>query len=58
MRNKKVLERINQDLEQLASGVTVKVDGQDRIIKGALLAFIGDTLAAHEFCGFKTGVGF
>lgn len=27
-------------------------------VRGAILAFVGDTLAAHEFTGFKEGVGF
>ncbi|VDI00934.1 Hypothetical predicted protein [Mytilus galloprovincialis] len=53
-----VLRRINKDLELLAEGVNMSIKGENKIIKGAAIAFVGDTLASHEFCGFKIGVGF
>lgn len=53
-----VLRRINKELELLAEGVNMSIKGENKIIKGAAIAFVGDTLATHEFCGFKIGVGF
>jgi hypothetical protein len=41
-----------------STGVTVQVDGKDVTLKGGLVAFAGDTLAANAIGGFKEGVGF
>ncbi|XP_062580359.1 uncharacterized protein LOC134242286 [Saccostrea cucullata] len=53
-----VLERIKKDLETLSTGITLNIHGNEYNIVGWCLCFVGDTLAAHEFGGFKTGVGF
>lgn len=53
-----VLQRINDDLIALESGVLMNFNEQQSLVKGALIGFCGDTLAAHEFAGFKEGVGF
>ncbi|CAC5421270.1 unnamed protein product [Mytilus coruscus] len=53
-----VLRKINKDLELLAEGVKMSIKGENKIIKGAAIAVLGNTLATHEFCGFKIGVGF
>lgn len=53
-----VLKRINEDLKELERGITIQIMGNQINVKGATLAFVGDTVAAHEFTGFKEGVGF
>ncbi|KAJ8310002.1 hypothetical protein KUTeg_011867 [Tegillarca granosa] len=53
-----VLDRIKTDLDSLSHGVEMNINGRNQIVKGAAIAFVGDTLASHEFCGFKIGVGF
>ena len=53
-----VLQRINDDLIALEEGVLMHLNGRQYNIKGAVLGFCGDTLASHEFSGFKEGVGF
>ncbi|XP_045210242.2 uncharacterized protein LOC123561730 [Mercenaria mercenaria] len=53
-----VLESIRQDLIKLEQGITITVSGVNHFIKGSCLCFIGDNSAAHEFGGFKIGVGF
>ena len=47
------------DLKTLyCDGVSVSVDGQERVLHGALLAFLADTLAAHSVGGFKESMSF
>lgn len=53
-----VLDRLKTDLEVLSNGITLSINGNNYDIVGGCLCFIGDTLAAHEFGGFKLGVGF
>lgn len=53
-----VLKRINEDLKELERGITIQIMGNQINVRGATLAFVGDTLAAYEFTGFKEGVGF
>ena len=36
----------------------LKVNDEDLLIKGAILAVLADTQAAHALGGFKVGVGF
>ena len=36
----------------------MQINGSNKLVNGAVLTFVGDTLASHEFCGFKVGVGF
>ena len=36
----------------------VKINDEDLLIKGAILAVLADTQAAHALGGFKVGVGF
>lgn len=38
-------------------GVNITMDNADHIVKGGLVAFAGDTLAANLVGGFKEGVG-
>ena len=39
-------------------GVTMKVKGENKLVKGGVLFVLADTLAAHSLGGFKVGVGF
>ena len=39
-------------------GINVSIAGQERVLHGALLAFLADTLAAHSVGGFKESMGF
>lgn len=41
-----------------AKGVIVTINEQPLNVKGSLLLFLADTLAAHQLGGFKVGVGF
>jgi len=34
------------------------IDGKEVLVKGAVLAMLADTQAAHSIGGFKVGVGF
>ena len=36
----------------------MKVNGENKLVKGAVLFALADTLAAHQLGGFKVGVGF
>lgn len=54
----RVLRRINEDLNLMERGITICVNQNQYNVRGAILAFVEDTLAAHEFTGFKEGVGF
>ena len=48
-----------EDLKELyCDGVAVSVLGKDRTFYGGLLAFLADTLAAHELGGFKGSMSF
>ena len=47
--------RINYILQD---GIDIKSNGTEIRFRGALLAFLADTPAAHEIGGFKIGVGF
>lgn len=42
----------------IKDGITVTVSGQVHKFYGTLLLMLGDTLAAHDLGGFKSGVGF
>lgn len=43
-----------EDIKTLyCNGLTVSVDGVDRVLHGGLLAFVADNLAAHLVGGFK-----
>lgn len=53
-----ILERLHQDLVMLYDGVKIRIGNAEREIFGALVSICGDTLAQHELCGFKEGVGF
>ena len=39
-------------------GLTLNLNGQDVMVKGAVLVMLADTQAAHAIGGFKVGVGF
>jgi hypothetical protein len=39
-------------------GIIVQAGGKDVILKGGLVAFLGDTLASNAIGGFKEGIGF
>ena len=53
-----VLQPLVRDLNKLATGgVKVSVDGAECVYKGALIAFLADTLASHLVGGFKKSVG-
>ena len=48
-----------EDLKQLyCNGITVSIGGENRVFYGALLAFLADTLAAHQVGGFKCSMSF
>lgn len=53
-----ILGRLYEDLEMLYDGVNIQTANGEREIFGALVSICGDTLAQHELCGFKEGVGF
>ncbi|XP_054866338.1 uncharacterized protein LOC118469167 [Amphiprion ocellaris] len=53
-----ILGRLHEDLVMLYDGVTIQTGNGEREIFGALVSICGDTLAQHEVCGFKEGVGF
>lgn len=36
----------------------MKVNGENKLVKGGVLFALADTLAAHQLGGFKVGVGF
>ena len=42
----------------LQDGIDIRSNGSEVRFHGALLAFLADTLAAHEIGGFKIGVNF
>ena len=39
-------------------GLTLNLNGQDVMVKGAVVVMLADTQAAHAIGGFKVGVGF
>lgn len=39
-------------------GVTMTIAGKPKLVRGAVLFALADTLAAHDLGGFKIGVGF
>ena len=50
----RILQPFVRDINKLTeSGITVNIDGTNRIFYGALLAVIADTLASHQLGGFK-----
>lgn len=53
-----ILQRLHEDLVKLYNGVKIQTGNGEREIFGALVSLCGDTLAQHELCGFKEGVGF
>ncbi|CAG5851037.1 unnamed protein product [Menidia menidia] len=53
-----ILGRLYEDLIMLYGGVNIQTGNGEREIFGALVSICGDTLAQHELCGFKEGVGF
>lgn len=53
-----ILARLHEDLVRLYDGVKINTGNGERKIFGALVSICGDTLAQHELCGFKEGVGF
>lgn len=53
-----VLKRLHEDLVKLHNGVKIQTGSGEREIFGALVSICGDTLAQHELCGLKEGVGF
>ena len=53
-----ILARLHEDLVKLYEGVKITIGGGEREIFGAVVSVCGDTLAQHELCGFKEGVGF
>lgn len=53
----KVLERLHEDLVKLYNGVKIQTETNERKIYGLVVSICGDTLAPHELCGFKEGVG-
>ncbi|KAM3583191.1 uncharacterized protein V6R79_011079 [Siganus canaliculatus] len=53
-----ILARLYEDLVMLYGGVNIQTGNGEREIFGALVSICGDTLAQHDLCGFKEGVGF
>ena len=54
-----ILRPFVEDLNKLSSsGVNVTVNGSTENYKGALLAFLADTLASHLLGGFKRSMSF
>lgn len=54
-----VLQPFIEDLNELASsGVSVRIDGCDKVFKGALLACLADNLASNQLGGFKESFSF
>ena len=48
-----------EDLKRLyCDGINVRIGGEHHILRGALLAFLADTLAAHSLGGFKGSMSF
>ncbi len=53
-----ILARLHKDLVKLYNGVKIHLVSGEHEIYGAVVSICGDTLAQHERCGFKEGVGF
>lgn len=53
-----ILARLHDDLVKLYNGVKIHLASGEHEIYGAVVSICGDTLAQHELCGFKEGVGF
>ena len=51
-----VMDRLQKDLDLLYSGVKIQIGNQQEVF-GAVVSICRDTLAVHEWCGFKEGVG-
>ena len=49
---------INHNVLYYFQGLTLSLNGQDVMVKGAVLVMLADTQAAHAIGGFKVGVGF
>lgn len=48
-----------EDLNQIyCNGIPVSIGGEETVFYGGLLAFLGDTLAAHQVGGFKCSMSF
>lgn len=55
----KIMEPLIRDLNILATtGVSVCINGVERLYKGALLTFLADNLASNELGGFKLSFSF
>jgi len=53
-----ILARLHEDLVKLYNGVKIHLASGEHELYGAVVSICGDTLAQHELCGFKEGVGF
>ena len=53
-----ILQEFLKEMSILAEGIEIENECGKSIIRGAMLAFVADTLAAHMLGGFKEGVGF
>lgn len=53
----RVLRRINEDLNLMERGITICVHQNQYNVRGAILAFVGDTLAAHVSQDLKKVLG-
>ncbi len=53
-----ILARLYEYLVKLYNGVKIHLASGEHEIYGAVVSIGGDTLAQHELCGFKEGVGF
>lgn len=54
-----IMEPFIRDLNVLATtGISVLVNGTERVFKGALLTFLADNLASNELGGFKLSFSF
>lgn len=53
-----ILRKLLEDLVRLYEGVKIQIGNGECKIYGALVSVCGGTLAQHELCGFKEGVGF
>ena len=48
-----------EDLKQLyCNGLSLTIGGENRVFHGSLVAFLADTLAAHQIGGFKCSMSF
>lgn len=54
----KVLQPFIKDANTLSNGVHMNINGEEKLVRGAVFVMLADTLAAHAIGGFKVGVGF